>query len=43
MGTLIVGTHNGTFHADEVMACAILSYIEKALLVVTFQMQMSCE
>jgi uncharacterized UPF0160 family protein len=27
MGTLIVGTHNGTFHADEVMACAILSYI----------------
>lgn len=30
MGTMIVGTHNGTFHADEVMACAILSTIANA-------------
>ena len=30
MGTLTVGTHNGTFHADEVMACAILSTIANA-------------
>ncbi|HAR80652.1 MAG TPA: hypothetical protein DCR21_07460, partial [Succinivibrionaceae bacterium] len=24
---MIIGTHNGSFHADETMACAIISYL----------------
>ena len=29
MKMLRIGTHNGTFHADEVLACALLKILPK--------------
>lgn len=28
---MIIATHNGTFHADETTACAILTYLLKTV------------